>query len=289
MRVFVTGGSGYIGRPTIAALRGRGIEVSALARGDGSAQLVAGLGATPVRGGLTDLAVLHDAAAAADGVIHLGQHYGPDTADVDRAASEALLDGLGGRGSYVHTGGVWVYGDTDGVVDEDAPLSPPPLVAWRAENEKRVLTRASSGDHPVLVMPGLVYGHSAGLIETFFAAPGRAAGAVPCVGDGANHWSLVHVDDIAELYVLALGAPAGAVYAGVIDLSPTQAEVLAAVSGSLGIPGRIDALSLDRAREQMGPIAEAFVLDQRLTGARARQQLNWRPRHLDPLADLATR
>jgi hypothetical protein len=37
----------------------------------------------------------------------------------------------------------------------------------------------------------------------------------------------------------------------------------------------------------MGPIAEAFALDQRFTGARARQQLGWAPTHLDALAELA--
>lgn len=64
-------------------------------------------------------------------------------------------------------------------------------------------------------MPGLVYGHSGGLTQAYFVEPGRAAGAVPCIGDGSNHWALVHVDDLAELYVLALNAPAGSVYAGV--------------------------------------------------------------------------
>jgi nucleoside-diphosphate-sugar epimerase len=287
MRVFVTGGSGYIGRPTIEALRRRDIEVSALVRGDRSAQVVAGLGAAPVRGDLTDVAVLRAAAADSDGVIHLGQHRGADTADVDRAASEAMLAGLGGRGAYVHTGGVWVYGDTDGVVDEDAPTSPPPIVAWRAENEKRVLASAADGANPVLVMPGLVYGDAAGLLEAFYADPARAEGVVRSVGDGSNHWSMVHVADVAELYVAALRAPAGAVYAGVIDRYPTQAEVLAALAGSLGMPGRTGTLTLDEARAKMGPIAEAFVLDQRLTGARARQQLDWQPRHLDPVAELA--
>jgi nucleoside-diphosphate-sugar epimerase len=287
MRVFITGGSGYLGKPTIVALRKQGIEVSALVRGDKSARVVAELGATPVRGGLTDGAVLRDAAAAADGVIHLGQHHGPDTAEIDRAASEAMQDGLGDRGSYVHTGGVWVYGDTDGVVDEDAPFRAPGLVAWRAENEKRVLARAGNGGHPVLVMPGVVYGRSAGLVEGFYAEPGRSEGSVPCVGEGANHWSVVHVEDIAELYVLALRAPAGAVYAGVLEQYPTQAQVAAAVARSIGIPDQVSALSLAESVRRMGPIAEAFALNQRVSSARARDQLGWRPAHTDPLAELA--
>lgn len=286
MKVFLTGGSGYIGRATIEALVRRGIQVVALARSEESARVVRDLGAAPVQGGLTDTDVLRAAARAADGVIHMGQHYGPDTAEVDRAASEALQDGAGAR-PYVHTGGVWVYGDTDGVADEDAPLSPPRITAWRLENEKRVLARAGTGERPVVVMPGLVHGRSGGLVETFYAAPGRETGSVPCVGDGANHWSTVHVDDVAELYVLALNAAPGSVYAGVGDLYPTQAEIAHAVSRAIGRPGAVRHLSEAEAEERMGPIAEAFALDQRLTGARARRELGWRPTRSDLPADLA--
>lgn len=287
MKVFITGGSGYLGRSTIEALVRRDFEVTALVRGDASAQVVTGLGAIPVRGALTDLAVLREAARAADGVIHLAQHYGTDTAEVDRAAAEALQDGAGPR-PYVHTGGVWVYGDTGGVVDEDAPMSPPRLTAWRLENEKRVLARAATGERPVIVMPGVVYGRCGGLIETFYAAPGRTTGAVPCVGDGSNHWALVHVEDVAELYALALTAPAGSVYGGVSDQNPTAGEIAEAVSRAIGHPGSVRRLTLAQAEERMGPIAEAFALDQRLTGARARKELGWNPTHLDALGELAS-
>ncbi|MDN3353224.1 NAD-dependent epimerase/dehydratase family protein [Actinomadura sp. DC4] len=284
MKVFITGGSGYIGRAVVETLVRRDVAVTALARGEASARTLAGLGAEPVRGSLTDLGVLREAARTSDGVIHLGQHNGEDTAGVDRAAAEALQDGAGPR-PYVHTGGVWVYGDTDGVADEDAPLRPPRVTAWRLENEKRVLARVATGERPIVVMPGVVYGRSGGLVESFYAAPGRASGAVPCVGDGSNHWAMVHVEDVAELYALALAAPAGSVYAGVSDRNPAAGQVAAAVGRAVGAP--VERLTLQEAEERMGPIAEAFALDQRLTGARARAELGWRPAHLDPLEELA--
>jgi nucleoside-diphosphate-sugar epimerase len=273
MKVFLTGGSGYVGRPTVRALIRHGHEVSALARSDASARVLTELGATPVHGDLTDVGVLRTAAAAADGVIHLGQHYGDDTAEVDRAAAEALQSGLGDRGPYVHTGGVWVYGDTAGVVDEDAPQNPPAITAWRRANEERVL---SHGGHPVLVMPGLVYGLGGGLIETFFTAP------VPLIGDGANHWALVHASDIAELYALALRAPAKSVYAGVSGQNVRLADIVSVLAAG----GPVARLTLAEAVERMGPIAEAFALDQQLTPVRARRELGWTPRHLDALAEL---
>jgi nucleoside-diphosphate-sugar epimerase len=150
-----------------------------------------------------------------------------------------------------------------------------------------VLARAATGEHPVVVMPGLVYGRSGGLAQSFFVEPGRTAGAVPCIGDGSNHWALVHVDDIAELYVLALNAPAGSVYAGVSGQNLPLADVTRALSHAAGCSGRIDSLTLEEAVRRMGPIAEAFALDQRFSGARARRELGWTPTRLDALAELA--
>ncbi|WP_329391901.1 NAD-dependent epimerase/dehydratase family protein [Streptomyces sp. NBC_01716] len=286
MKVFITGGSGYLGRPTIRALTRHGIEVTALARSEHSARTVSDLGATPVAGSLSDTDILRRAAGEADGVIQLGVEYTEDTAGIDRAAAEALQDGAGSR-PYVHTGGAWVYGDTDGTGDENTPMNPPPVTAWRLENEKRVLARAETGGRPVVVMPGLVYGCHGGLSQAYFVEPGRAAGAVPSIGDGSNHWAIVHVDDIAELYVLALNAPAGSVYIGAGGQNPLLADIVQALSRAAGVPGKIEPLTLEEAVRRMGPIAEAFALDQQLSGDRARRELGWVPTRLDALTDIA--
>jgi nucleoside-diphosphate-sugar epimerase len=287
VNIFITGGSGYIGVATIAALREAGHEISALSRSDRSDERLTELGATPVRGTLEDLAALRAASAAADGVIHLASDYGGDGARVDLEAARAMMQGVG-SGPYVHTGGVWVYGDTDGVADESAPLKAPPVVAWREQNERAVLAEAEQGRRPILVMPGLVYGDGQGLIETFFAAPARDGGhPVAYIGDGDNHWALVHREDIAALYVRALAAPAGSSYVGVGPVCPTAKDVAAAVARSLGRPDAIAPVSLAEARRTMGPIADAYALDQQATSAKARRELGWTARHHDPLGELA--
>ncbi|GGY79989.1 NAD-dependent epimerase [Streptomyces olivaceoviridis] len=282
MKIFLTGGSGYIGKATISALIRHGHTVEALARTDRAAETVASLGATPVRGGLGDLGVLN-AAARAEAVVHLAQ---AGTGDEDLAAATAMQDGIG-AGTYVHTGGTWVYGDTDGVVDETAPWNPPSLVAWRKPVEDAVLGRAQQGGRPVLVRPGLLYGGENRLIDLFYAVPGKEAGAVPYIGDGANRWALVHIEDIAELYAAALKAKPGSVYVGVGGVSPTAKECSLAVARSVGLDGKVASITLERARERMGPVADAFALDQRLTPARAEAELGWTPAHTDPLAVLA--
>jgi nucleoside-diphosphate-sugar epimerase len=283
MKVFLTGGSGYIGTATIGALVRAGHTVEALARSERSADAVAAAGAVPVRGGLSDLGVLNEAAASAEAVVHLAQ---AESGDEDLAAAGAMQDGVG-TGTYVHTGGSWVYGNTGGVVDETAPWDPPALVAWRQPVEKAVLDRATSGGRPVIVHPGLLYGGENRLIEAFFTDPGRKAGRVSYIGDGANHWALVHIDDLAELYVAALRAEAGSVYVGVDGINPSAKDVAVAVSHGAGLRGEVASITVEQARREMGPVADAFALDQQLTPARARADLGWVPAHTDPLSEFA--
>ncbi|UEA57555.1 NAD-dependent epimerase/dehydratase family protein [Gordonia otitidis] len=283
MKVFVTGGSGYVGTAVITALQDHGHTVTALARSDRSADAVRGLGATAVRGELTDLEVLSEAAVQSEAVIHLAQ---ATTGAEDRAAAEAMLDGVG-SGTYVHTGGTWVYGDTDGVADEDAPWNPPAIVGWRRDVEDAVLGRVCDGRTPVVIRPGLVYGGQNRLIEEFVIQPARSAGAVAYIGDGSAHWALVHVEDLAHLYVAALDASAGSVYIGVGGVNPSTRDVAEAISSALGLTATPVSIPLDEARSTMGPVADALALDQQLTPARAQRELAWAPAHLDPLGELS--
>jgi NAD(P)-dependent dehydrogenase (short-subunit alcohol dehydrogenase family) len=76
MRVFITGGSGFIGRALIQELISAGHEVIALGRTDDSAAKLKKLGAQVQMGSLEDLDSLKRGAAKADGVIHLGFVHG---------------------------------------------------------------------------------------------------------------------------------------------------------------------------------------------------------------------
>ncbi|MET9000032.1 NAD-dependent epimerase/dehydratase family protein [Amycolatopsis sp. NPDC004169] len=277
MKVFLTGGSGYIGRATIAELVRVGHQVEALARSDRAAAAVEAAGAIAIRGGLTDLDVLGAAATRAEAVVHLAQ---ATSGEEDLAAAMAMAGG----GTYVHTGGTWVYGDTGGVRDETAPWRPPAVVAWRRPVEEAVLARAP---RPVIVQPGLLYGGENRLIDAFFVQPGKKNGAIPYIGEGDNHWALVHVDDLARLYVAALAAEPGSVYVGVGGVNPTAKQVAEACAHASGLDGKTVSITLEQARTEMGPIADAFALDQEFSPAKAQRELGWAPRYRDPLRVLA--
>ncbi|TLS47351.1 NAD-dependent epimerase/dehydratase family protein [Streptomyces montanus] len=285
MKVFVTGGSGYIGRSLLRVLADQGDSVTALVRSEKSAETVEQLGARPVLGELTDADTLRAAAAAADAVVHLALTGDERSGEVDRIAANALLDGVGGN-PYIHTGGSWTYGNTDGAVTEDAPFAPPMITAWRVPLEEQLLATRAQGKHPVIVRPGLVYGRSGGL-PGFFLGEGVQAGAIGYLGDGSTHWSLVHVDDIAALYARALKAPAGSQYLGVPGESVRTREVAEALSHAAGISGQIRSVSIEELGQKLGPLAEALFLDQQFATTRAQDELGWIPQHREPLEDLA--
>jgi nucleoside-diphosphate-sugar epimerase len=285
MRVFITGGSGYVGQAVVQALVAEGHDVEALVREGADASVVSDIGAEPRRGHLGELDLLRAAGDRADAVIHLA----PSDPDTDLAASTALQERLG-DGPFVFTGGAWVYGDTDGVVDEDAPLAPPPIVAWRVANTRAIMSAADQGGRPVLIMPGAVYGDSAGLITAAMVEPARSQGYASYVADGRNHRALVHRRDLARLYVLALGAPAGSRYLGVGESDVTMRHVAEAASRAAGAGGATRSLSLDEAQQVWGPLADALALDQQFTARHAREDLGWVSREagiLEYLADSA--
>jgi nucleoside-diphosphate-sugar epimerase len=283
MRVFITGGSGYIGQAVIGALVAEGHDVEALVREGADASVVSDIGAEPRRGDLGELDVLRAAGERADAVIHLA----PSDPETDLAASMALQERLS-DGPFVFTGGAWVYGDTDGVVNEDAPLAPPPIVAWRVANTRAIMAAADQGGRPVLIMPGAVYGDGAGLITGAIVEPARSQGYASYIADGGNHMALVHRRDLARLYVLALGAPAGSSYLGVGESDVTMRLLAEAASRAAGAEGATRSLSLDEARQVWGPLADALALDQQFTAGHARDELGWVPREGGVLEYLAT-
>src|SRR5205823_8943417 len=121
----------------------------------------------------------------------------------DTEAVTAMLDALKGSGKpFVYTSGVWVLGNTGyQTVDESAALNPPRIVAWRPAAEQRVLDAAKQGVRGIVIRPAIVYGRGGG-IPAMLVQAANQSGAAWYVGDGQNRWPVVHVEDLADLYLL---------------------------------------------------------------------------------------
>lgn len=287
MRVFVTGATGYIGSVVVEKLSGSGHDVVALARSDESEEDLRTRGIEVARGDLRDAESLVDPCRAADAVIHLAATGGDDWRTVDEGAVDRILSTLEGTNKpLVYTSGIWVMGDTgDVLADEEFQGEPLEMVAWRLEVEASVRGAADRDVRAAVVRPGIVYGRGGGILA-MMVDEARRDGRVRVVGDGRQVWPVVHVDALAELYVRMLQAERGALYNAATG--PSYAERDLALGAGLAVGGGVEVVEwpLEEARQEMGAFADARALSQRVSGARARDELGWAPSGPTPLEEL---
>lgn len=289
MRIFLTGGTGHIGSAVIAELARRGHAVTALNRSPEKEERLVGLGATPVPGDAGKPDSYRDAAFGHDVFIHCAYSYEGDTVAVDETAIGTLLTAARatvergaeavpeeGAALVLYTSGCWVLGDTgERLADEREPTDPAEVVAWRPAHEDRVLGAAGEGLVTAVLRPGMVYGGHGSLSGRLFQSAARE-GAAEYVGDGRNHWSMVHREDLARLYALVAERMGSGIFHGVDHLPVTVLDAARAASEAAGAGGAVRSLPLERARDKLGPVADALTLDQRLV-ARRSAELGWKP------------
>ena len=276
MKVLVLGATGYIGSVVAERLAKEGHEVVALARSEESARRLAAQGHRVETGDMRDATTVARLALAADATIHAANTNGADNAAADAALTQAVLAAYrGGAKRFVYTSGVWSFqGTGERVVDETSPADPLPLVATRIPVERAVVETGH-----VVLRPAIVYGRGASLqgIVGMLVAEARRDGRVRYVGDGRQEWPLVHADDLADLYVRALSAPAGSMLHGVAGAPMAMRDIALAASHAGGAPGRVASWPIEEARAALGGFADALALSQRVSSARTRALTGWTP------------
>jgi nucleoside-diphosphate-sugar epimerase len=267
MKILLTGGTGFIGSAVLDQLVASGHRVTAVVRSQKSSLQVQDAGATGIIGDLFDPQWLAAELRGHDAAIHTAA--GSDERDValNDAVIDAVIDAFGGTTKpFIHTGGIWAYGNNSGIT-EASPLDSPALTAWRAAGEQRLL---ASGVRASVVQPGIVYGYGKGIPAMI--AGSAEGGTVTLIGTGEQRWTTVHVDDLADLYVRVLEqAPGGRTYIGVSGHNPTVRELGEALGH------RVAPESPEATVERLGGFGEALLLDQQASGARARSELGWQP------------
>ena len=268
MKIVLTGGTGYIGSAVLKTLVAAGHQVTAVVRSQRSSLAVSDHGATGVIGDLFDADWLASELRGHDGLVHTAA--GGD--DRDQALNEAVITAAleafsGTTKPFLHTGGIWTYG-ADSAISETHEARPPELTAWRVPLEQKVL---ASGLKASVIQPGIVYGHGAG-IPSMLTSAAAENDSLTLIGSGDQHWTTVHVDDLADLYLLALeNAPGGRAYVAAGGQNPTVRELAEAITPSVTPESDADTLA------RLGAFGEALLLDQQASGDRARSDLHWAP------------
>ena len=217
MKIFVTGGTGFIGGHVVRQLRERGDDVVALVRSPEKAAALRDLGCELVAGDLSDADAIARGVAGAEAVVHAGAVYKVGVPQSEHAAmfesnvagTERVLDAAVAAGvpRIVYVSTCAVFGDTHGaVVDEtfrrDAPF-PSEYERTKTLAHELAEDRIASGAPIVIVQPGGVYGpndHSeiGNVIEQV------RTGKLPAKAFPEAGFMFCHVEDIATGIVLAL-------------------------------------------------------------------------------------
>ena len=277
MRVFITGGSGYLGRSVTAALRNDGHEIIALSRSPRSDEVLSGLRAAPLRGDIREIASFLGRAARCDAFIHLAQDRSSERYETDRRLVDALAQ-LERRSELhlIYTSTLFVFGDvTAGPVDERSEARPPDFIAPRLAVERQVLSARRPGLITSVVRPGMVYGGGEGGSVSEFFRSAVEEGAAAYVGAGENRWTLIHRDDAGSLYAAALAHRCeGIIHA--VDGVPMAVREIARLASEAAGNGATRSIELAEARQALGTFADALALDQPAVTVRS-HELGWSP------------
>ena len=275
MRIFLTGGTGYIGSAVLDALVRGGHRVDALVRNREKAAEVQARGAQAILGNLSQPSGYAEMAAAADGVVHAAFDY-TGGAPVEATVLDTLLGLPEKPGRFlIYTSGVWVLGGSTTPMDESVPLNPTQYVAWRPSHERRVLDASASGLRTAVIRPGIVYGGSRGIVGDLFKD--AANGLVRVIGNGENHWPLVYDRDLGDLYLRIVNQPnASGLFHANDERDEQVNELVTAIAGHVAIRPSVRRVPIEEARKKMGTYADALALDQIVRSPRARA-LGWNP------------
>jgi nucleoside-diphosphate-sugar epimerase len=290
VRVFILGGTGSIGTAVVRELLSRGHQIYGLARSDASGKKLADLGAIPLRGDITSPEQWIGSLPRLDAMIHAACDFGTAMGEIDRRLLDVLLPALAAQPNkprFIYTGGCWLFGATgDDIATEEAPFRPLPAFAWMVPSLQRVL--AAPGIDSLVIHPAMVYEPDGGVFRRF-ACEARERHAIRVVESQAVRWPLVHSADLATLYALALEhAPPRSSYIGAAIEGLAVGRIARAFAKRFRTRRQApEIISADAITAELGAWARGYALDQRLSGAKARGELGWKPRHLDPEREIA--
>ena len=279
MKVVLTGATGFIGSHVLADLYKHGHEVTALVRDDAQADTVAARGAIPVVVDLYDRPAVASLLSNADGAIHTASPGNATSANLDSAVVDAVIDAFADTGKpYLQISGLWIYGANPSITESSA-FNAPALVSWKEPIERRVL--GATGMRGIVIVSSVAYGDGGGGIPgLLLGSPRDDTGNLIMLGTGHQHWSTVHVADLADFFrrVLEDESARGRYVIG-NGVNPTVAELTQAAAAAVGARGAGPG-SDDEARARLGDyFAEVLLLDQGTDAARARAELGWYPSH----------
>lgn len=282
MRIFLTGATGYVGSVVAERLKNKGHKIVGLARNEEAEAKLNAKNIETVRGELSNFEVLKNAARDADAVIHTAFSHNfedyNDAVNLDREVIKSFAEALAQTNKpLIVTSSSSVLGDTrSNEADEDYPFGENSSRKLRGEAERDVLQLSSKGIRSIVLrLPLFVYGRSGSSFVPFVINQARAAGSANYVESGEQKVSAVHVEDAADLYVLALETSTAKGLYNVAAESVSMKEMNESAARLLDIKAK--SIREEKAREQFGKMFEFLSINNQLDASRAKENLGWSP------------
>jgi nucleoside-diphosphate-sugar epimerase len=308
MKIFVAGGTGAIGRPTLDQLLARGHNVVALTRTQERAQSLAAQGIEPVIADVFDSESVKAAVIRAQPEVVIEQltalprTYTRESMNATAALNTrirsegganvlAAAKAAGVRRFLKQSMAFWAIPGS-GLADEETPLSlhASPAVAADArlvtETERRLLE--TSNLEGIALRYGFFYGPG-----TWFNPDGDVAQQVlqqqfPIVGNGDGVWSWLHIEDAAIATVAAAEQGNPGIYLIANDRPLAVREWLPAFAQWLNAPPPPQVSVEDALQMEGGADAVYYGTQMRgVSNAKAKRELNFQPRSLEWVVDTA--
>jgi len=291
VKVFLTGATGYIGSGVAKAFRRAGHQVWGLIQSSTQVPLLAQYEIRPVIGDLRKPNSYLEVAEDCNVLVHCAADYQHDWAMSDRQTIETML-AASERGpqpkTIVFTSGSWVYGNTGGKpVDETTAPAPQIIAGAHRPAIEQMLIKAANV-RGLVIRPANAYGKRGGMTGPWFA-DGYHGKAPMIVGDGYNHWPMVHVDDLAMGYLLAVESGLGGEIFNFADPSrATFRELVTAAVQAAGYKGAIESVPVPQAVERMSADAAVYAMDYLVDVGKATRRLGWKPKHESFIGEVET-
>jgi len=285
MKIFVTGATGYIGGSVAERLIASGHQVVGLVRSAESIPRLKDHGIESVLGNLDDADTITKAAQEADAVIH--------AASADHAGAVlTLIAALERSGkTLICTTGSGIAADSAAgeyassvVLTEDSYFEPVPFRRPRVAMNRLVREAAiDKGIRSIVICPTMTYGKGRGLQPDRgdqlpkIIALSKQLGAGVYFGKGLNRYSNVHIDDLVDLYQLALEKAPGASFFFAENGDASFKEIAEMISHSFGL-GKTVSLSVEGLARQHGDAAVYGVTSNSLVRAVNARRLGWSPK-----------
>lgn len=291
MKVFITGGTGFIGSAVIDELSKFDYEMIGLARSKRSAEKLRSKGVTPLMGSLTDLNVLRKGTQEADAILHLAfghnfRHFLKATKD-DRKAIRTMADAIKGTNkTFIITSGITsIYAKNQQGKELERPKTNV-ISGLRVRSERLLLSYTDKGIRTMVVrLPPAVHGESDHGFAWNFIQNAIKNQEVNYVGKGLNQWAAVNRLDAALVYRLALeNGKSGSIYHAVSEVVNFK-EIACKISKKLNLP--LVSISRLKAYQKFPPSLSAIISSNTPANSDwTQKELNWHPIYSDLIKDL---